>query len=340
MTRPIRWIGYRHIDLTRHPKPEQARPIRIAAGAFDEDVPSRDLYLSPDHAVLLDGLLIPVRLLRNDASVVRDTVCDHVTYYHIELDAHDLVLAEGLAAESYLDTGNRGMFDNTATPQLHPMFTNDQARREAESCAPFAAEACRVEPAWRRLVERARRCGWARPKEQEYTDDPGLHVVLGGRVIKPVSKTDNRYVFVLPAGSSAVRLVSCSTVPCEQHPWIDDQRQLGVMVKRILIRSNGDIQAIPLDHPLICDGWWDVEDSGKGMVRWTDGDARLPVANQQTVILELQLAGSLAYPVGQRDPIAGLSPNHDSSAAEERHGENHGGLDAVKRRRADSRLRE
>ena len=68
---------------------------------------------------------------------MRDTVCDHVTSYHIELDAHDLVLAEGLAAESYLDTGNRGMFDNTATPQLHPMFTNDQARREAEFLRTF-----------------------------------------------------------------------------------------------------------------------------------------------------------------------------------------------------------
>jgi hypothetical protein len=71
--------------------------------------PGRDLYLSPDHAVFTDGVLIPVRYLVNGATIVRQEF-SHVTYWHVELPVHGVVLAEGLAAESYLDTGNRAAF--------------------------------------------------------------------------------------------------------------------------------------------------------------------------------------------------------------------------------------
>ena len=140
-TRPIRWIGERRLDLTHHSVPERAQPVRILADAFATGVPRHDLRLSPDHAVLLDGMLIPVRLLINGASIVREVDCRTVTYFHIELDAHDVLLAEGLPAESYLDTGNRGFFDDGITPLLLYPDVTGQARREAESCAPFAADA-------------------------------------------------------------------------------------------------------------------------------------------------------------------------------------------------------
>jgi hypothetical protein len=113
---PIVWIGYRHLDLTLHPTPARVQPILIHAGAFADGVPRRDLFLSPDHAVLRNGALVPARLLVNGASIQRDTGCCAVTYYHVELDAHDLLLAENLPAESYLDTGNRGWFENAGVP--------------------------------------------------------------------------------------------------------------------------------------------------------------------------------------------------------------------------------
>ncbi len=79
-------------------------------------VPSRDLLLSRDHAVFIvtaDGAaaLVPVHCLVNGTTIAREEV-DEITYWHVELQQHDVVFAEGLATESYLDTGNRSAFSN------------------------------------------------------------------------------------------------------------------------------------------------------------------------------------------------------------------------------------
>jgi hypothetical protein len=124
--RPIRWIGRRTVDCLRHPNSERIWPVRIAAHAFGEGRPCRPLYLSPDHSVFVDGLLIPVKFLINDTTIVQAKQ-DQVTYYHIELDSHDVVLAEGLPCETYLEIGGRSAFENTGPLQLHPEFGPDDA---------------------------------------------------------------------------------------------------------------------------------------------------------------------------------------------------------------------
>lgn len=121
-SRPIAWIGYRRIDCRRHPRPAAVYPVQIKAHAFARNRPARDLCLSPDHAVFAENVLIPVRHLLN-GNGVRQVACDEVTYYHIELDHHDIVLAEGLPVESYLDTGDRSVFQDANGPiRLHPEF--------------------------------------------------------------------------------------------------------------------------------------------------------------------------------------------------------------------------
>ncbi|MBN9511575.1 MAG: Hint domain-containing protein, partial [Alphaproteobacteria bacterium] len=106
---PAIWLGHRRVDCRRHPRPHDVWPVRVAAHAFAPQIPCRDLLLSPDHAVWIDGLLIPIRQLINGATIAQRRV-DRVTYWHVELPAHDVVLAENLPAESFLDTGNRAWF--------------------------------------------------------------------------------------------------------------------------------------------------------------------------------------------------------------------------------------
>ena len=96
----------------RHAEPAAVWPVRVRAGAFAEGVPCRDVWLSPDHAVFADGVLIAAKHLVNGVTVVRDLGFALVRYFHVELARHDVMIAEGLAVETYLDTGNRGIFDN------------------------------------------------------------------------------------------------------------------------------------------------------------------------------------------------------------------------------------
>ena len=107
--RRIVWSGHRRIDCRRHAHPESLWPVRVRAGAFGPDLPVCDLCLSPDHSVFVDGVLVPIRCLINGSTVAR-IAADTVTYRHLELVRHEVILAEGLPCESYLDTGNRDAF--------------------------------------------------------------------------------------------------------------------------------------------------------------------------------------------------------------------------------------
>ena len=127
-TQPIQWIGCRTLDCNRHMSPERVKPIRIAPHAFGENRPRRALLLSPDHSVFVEDVLIPIKHLVNGATVTQIDVAT-VTYYHVELPRHDVVLAEGLPAETYLETGGRFAFENGGgAMQLHPDFAPDEAR--------------------------------------------------------------------------------------------------------------------------------------------------------------------------------------------------------------------
>jgi hypothetical protein len=132
------WIGSRNVDCARHPAPETVWPVRVAAGAFGEGRPVRDLWLSPDHAVFVDGVLVPVRCLVNGGTI-RRVVVPAVTYYHVELPEHDVILAEDLPVESYLDTGDRGNFEGQDVVRLFPDFC---ARLRPEAALVWETKGC------------------------------------------------------------------------------------------------------------------------------------------------------------------------------------------------------
>ena len=111
----ITWLGSMEIDLKTSPDRQHLSPIKIERNALKDGVPHRDLYLSADHCLFIDGVLIPVRLLVNDMSIVRANNFDFVAYWHVELERHGIVLAEGAAAETFLPWGdNRSPFTRTS----------------------------------------------------------------------------------------------------------------------------------------------------------------------------------------------------------------------------------
>jgi hypothetical protein len=105
-TRPIEWIGrFRRTrrDVSK-PWVEDARPVRIAPSALAPGIPSNDLFVTQGHALLIDRVLIPAGSLVNDATISLYPADEHseMEFFHIKLESHDVILAEGAPCETLL----------------------------------------------------------------------------------------------------------------------------------------------------------------------------------------------------------------------------------------------
>jgi hypothetical protein len=276
------WVGRRTVDIARHAMPEKIRPIRILAGAFGPGLPERDLRLSPDHALYIDGHLIEAKTLVNGVTVIVEHDTRFVTYHHIELASHDIVLAEGLPAETYLESGNRMMFESDAAPMvLHPDFVT--ARREA-ACAPLALEGEIVTAARQRLLDRAHALGFA------VTDAVDLVVKAGVERIRPEPESPGPLQFILPPGTRKVELLSGAGVPAEISADPRDRRALGVAVTGLALVANGEYLPIKLDDAAH-EGFHAMEENH----RWTNGAARIALpAYSGRAVLEVAINGQAA----------------------------------------------
>jgi len=155
--RPIKWIGRRSYGGRFVMGRKDILPVCIKAGALDDSVPQRDLWISPHHAMYFEdeargGVLIEAKDLVNGVSIVQAEHVDKVEYFHIELDSHDMIVAEGAPSESFIDDDSRGMFHNAREyDALYP----DVVTAPAHYCAPRRDEGYEVESARRRIALRA-----------------------------------------------------------------------------------------------------------------------------------------------------------------------------------------
>ncbi len=149
---PVRWIG-RNTVSTRFADPLRVLPIRVRANALDDNLPERDLLVSPCHALLVDGILVQAGALVNGISIVREgNVPEIFVYYHIELADHSLILTEGVPTETFVDNVDRMNFDNW---QEHEALAGS-GKPMLEMEIPRAKSARQVPMAMReRLIERA-----------------------------------------------------------------------------------------------------------------------------------------------------------------------------------------
>ena len=168
VARPIKWIGRRSYGGRFVIGRKDILPVCIKAGALDTDVPRRDLWVSPLHAMYFDcckdahphGALIEAKDLVNGVSIVQAERVERVEYFHIELDSHDVIVAEGALSETFIDDGSRGMFPNAHEyAALYP----EAATLPARYCAPRLEHGFELEAIRRSITLRAR----LRPPEDE-----------------------------------------------------------------------------------------------------------------------------------------------------------------------------
>ena len=238
-------------------------PIRIAADAFGPGRPSQDLWVSPGHAICVDlvgEVLIPAVDLINGSTVAQIEM-DEVAYWHVELESHDLLVANNLAAESYMDMGNRSAFAEAALEPAPEGFRPHKTH--ADFCRPFVADGPILEFARRRLAERAAALGWTP------SSDVALRFSADGKVLRREDES-GAAVFRFPAAAKEVRLSSDLFVPSLIGGA--DPRALGLRIRRLSLSSGEMAREIALDDPRIADAFHAEEATDGAAWRWTKGD--------------------------------------------------------------------
>lgn len=271
--RAVKWTGEMTVRPAAHPRPHEVNPVRVSAHAFGSDVPKHDVRLSPGHSVFVDGVLVPVGRLINGATIVQEAV-ERVRYFHVELESHDVLLAEGLPCESYLDDGNRGSFRNSAG--FAEFYGRLDPKSWDDACAPLVADGPQLVQIRQRLHVQAEALGWMK------AEDPALRIVAEGVDIKPLHTAGNRHWFAVPA-TSVLTLTSTGGVLSHVMPGISDGRSLGVAVSEV--RVNG--VTVDLDADAFGAGFYPLERDGSTKWRWTDGAGSLSTMVMEPAMIEV-----------------------------------------------------
>lgn len=288
---PVVWAGSRRIRIADMEQADLVLPIRIRRDAIAAGQPTRDLVLSPDHAIWIDGRLIPARLLVNGVSIVQER-CHEIEYFHLALDRHDLLLAEGLRVESYLDV--TGALAAATDHHVAPMHRLDVGRPPALAAydthgfAPLTISAEIVRPVWDALADRA---GAGPAAGDQAADRPAgsapFTVIADGQVHVPTQVefdgTATTFRCILPKPVRTVTLASGAASPWSTAPWLDDRRCLGIAVSALSVVCRDGLAGLPLAGPALQRGWHDVE-VAQVAYRWTDGRAVLELPDDASML--------------------------------------------------------
>jgi hypothetical protein len=294
---PITWIGTGKV-LVSPGRRSAATPVIVRKNALADNVPYDDLRITKGHALFIDGVLIPAEFLINHRSIQWDDHKREVAFYHIELGTHDVLFANGAAAESYRDDGNRWLFRNAKTAREQP---------PKPPCAPVLTGGPVLDAIWHALLNRACSGGVdasfrSRSARQQstmsLTDDPDLHLMVDGVRIDAASRFGTAYSFRLSDNPTTVRIVSRAAAPAELG-LARDPRRLGVALTRISLSKGARLRLLESGDPALIDGFHDFEPTPG--LRWTDGDATLPGTLfdgfNGVIDLVLYLGGSTRYDI-------------------------------------------
>ena len=279
--KPIVWIGSGRVLATRGRR-NAATPVIVLKNALAPNVPTHDLRITKAHALYIDDVLIPVEFLVNHRTILWDDRAQEVEIYHVELEIHDVLLANGAPAESYRDDGNRWLFHNS---------NGSWDRPPLPPCAPVLTGGPIVDAVWRRLLDFSGFRNFL-----PMTDDPDLHLVADGNRIDSTERHGQSFIFRLPAPPLLLRIASRAAVPAELG-LARDPRSLGVALRCVTVRRGTAFIVIQAHDQRLTDGFHGYERADA--LRWTDGDAGIPVAAfagfSGAIEIVVTLAGSTRY---------------------------------------------
>ncbi|QCE35035.1 hypothetical protein FAI40_06625 [Acetobacteraceae bacterium] len=311
VARKITFIQHKESNLRQNlPVDLAGWAVCVKAGAFGAHLPEQDLWVTAEHSFLFEGRFVPVRMLVNGRTIYYDTSLAAFDFFHVETEPHSIIKAEGVLTESWLNTEERREAVNLPNDVIR-LERIPSHSWEKDAAAPLDVSLCFVRSLWNKFeaAALAQKVSLFEEQVQQFSKDPALRIRLGnGKLIKPANKRRNQYFFQIPAGQTAQSLVSKIFRPSESvGPWIDDRRQLGVLVGKVLVGINTEFHAIDAHHYHVANApGWDVVENTP--CRWTKGEATLPSFGKQEV---LQFGYSLIIEI-----LAG-GPYPDQKLAEE-----------------------
>ena len=197
--RPVKWIGKGKVLSTPNRR-TAATPVIVRKGALGPNMPHQDLRVTKAHSLYIDEVLIPVEFLVNYKTIIWDDRAQEVEIYHVELESHDVLIANGVPAESFRDDGNRWLFQNANSGwDLPPQ----------EPYAPVLTGGPVVDAVWERLLDRA-----GRDDLPALTEEADLHLIVDG--VRVDASRAEQWGVPLP-----------SAVPSEQRRYRVARRRAG-----------------------------------------------------------------------------------------------------------------
>ncbi|GBR18309.1 Hint domain-containing protein [Asaia spathodeae] len=268
--REIIWTGRGHCEVDTEKSDDYAGyPVCIRKNALGDNQPLRDLYVTSEHCLHIDGRFIPARMLVNGQTICYDRSQSSYDFFHFETRHHSIVIAEGVLSESYLDTGNRALFGAQAGSVPHEISRKTWVK---DAAAPLGTDRAFVEPIYRKIASRINGNESFLPKT---VSDADLYLQTEcGQIIRAVRVAGAKHVFLLPSSARFVSIRSRASRPCDViGPFVDDRRTLGVRVGQVLLFVAGRIVECRqhLEPSEIC-GWHSYEGNTS---RWTNGEGFL-----------------------------------------------------------------
>lgn len=252
-------------------------PVRILKGALSEGIPYKDLLVTSEHCLYLNGCFVPVRMLVNGLTIFYDKTVGCFNYYHIIMEPHAIVRANGVLSESLIGMGHNDLLHDRSGSLL-PVLMGDWNG----AAAPLNTGRAFVEPLYRELEARACLITGERLRPlASLRDDPGLYLATdGGKCIEGQPGTNGVINFPVPHGVQAVHIMSRASRPCDVYgPFVDDRRLLGVLVGDIMMENGGVCNPVRTHIEQIDLSGWQPEVAGD--MRWTTGGALLPLPERE-----------------------------------------------------------
>jgi len=131
----IQWIGYYPYKRGDQAKPwvKDVLPVRVARSALGPNTPHADLYVTKEHALLIDGVLVTAGSLINGTTITLHDASEHneLEFFHIKLAHHNVIYAEGVPCETVMN------FDESAVNFAEYLRRYGPPTTQEAPCAPL-----------------------------------------------------------------------------------------------------------------------------------------------------------------------------------------------------------